>query len=204
MLFFLDVISPIPEFFIIEDNKVIFRRKIIKNENDKLSDYIFETYINMDKDLNLTKNLKKIAMIIGPGSYTSLRVGASFLSGLKISKNIPFCSVSLVDIFQFKFKNNKIKKIGIYISSSKKQNFFCILNNEQKIKYIKIENNNYVVDNDVDTLYYNDTELVCNLKNIKQNKFSFIDQILENYKKLEFSKEKIIKPIYISNNKILN
>ena len=35
MLLFLDVISPIPEFFIIEDNKVILQRKIINKESEK-------------------------------------------------------------------------------------------------------------------------------------------------------------------------
>ena len=40
MLLFLDVVSPIPEFFIIEDNKLIFQRKIIVNESEKLSDKI--------------------------------------------------------------------------------------------------------------------------------------------------------------------
>jgi len=44
MLLFLDVISPIPEFCIIKDNKLIDQRKIIEKESDKLSDYIFETY----------------------------------------------------------------------------------------------------------------------------------------------------------------
>ncbi len=90
MLLFLDVISPLPEFFLIEDNKVIFSRKIIENTSEKLSDNILETYIQIDKDLNLSKNLKKISITIGPGSYTSLRVGAAFISGLYISKNLLF------------------------------------------------------------------------------------------------------------------
>jgi len=41
MLLFLDVISPIPEFLLIEDNKVILQRKIINKESEKLSDNIF-------------------------------------------------------------------------------------------------------------------------------------------------------------------
>ena len=62
-------------------------------------------------------------MINGPGSYTSLRVGASFLSGLKISKDLPFCQVSIGDFFKFKSKTNKIDNLAFYISSSKNQNF---------------------------------------------------------------------------------
>ncbi len=204
MLFFLDVISPIPEFYIIEDNKVKFQRKILLREDDKLSDYIFETYLSMDKDLNLTKNLKKIAMINGPGSYTSLRVGASFLSGLKISKDLPFCQVSIGDFFKFKSKTNKIDNLAFYISSSKNQNFFCRLNKERKIQYYKLEEDNNNLESNISNIYYNHKQFKTNLKNINQYNFSFVDELLKNINKLHFTKSSIIKPIYISNNKILN
>ena len=82
MLLFLDVISPIPEFLLIEDNKVILQRKIINNESEKLSDNIFEIYMQINNHYNLDQKLKKISITIGPGSYTSLRVGASFVAGL--------------------------------------------------------------------------------------------------------------------------
>ena len=52
MFLFLDVVSPIPEFFIIEDNKVILKRKIISKDSEKLSDNIFPVYINLTKDVN--------------------------------------------------------------------------------------------------------------------------------------------------------
>ena len=57
MLLFLDVISPIPEFFIIEENKLIFREKIITNQSEKLSDHIFDKYMQINEKLNLTKYL---------------------------------------------------------------------------------------------------------------------------------------------------
>ena len=53
MLLFLDIVSPIPEFTIIEDNKVILRQKIISNEGDKLSDNIIQSYIEINNKLNL-------------------------------------------------------------------------------------------------------------------------------------------------------
>ena len=133
MFLFLDVISPIPEFFIIEDNKVIFQSKIIKNESEKLSDNIFESFLELNKVLNLTTNLKKIAMTVGPGSYTSLRVGASFLSGLKMSKDLVFCPISIVDILIFKSNIIKDKKIAAFISSGKKQFFLCSFNHKKKL-----------------------------------------------------------------------
>ena len=60
MLLFLDVVSSIPEFSLIEDNKVILRRKIIREETEKLSDNIFEVYTQINKEVNLQQNLELI------------------------------------------------------------------------------------------------------------------------------------------------
>ncbi len=203
MLLFLDVISSIPEFFIIEDNKVIFRRKIVKNSSDKLSDYIFETYIEIDKKFNLNKNITKIAMTVGPGSYTSLRIGASFVSGLKMSKNLPFCSITIDYIAKYKSENTPIQKLGFFITSSNNQKFFCYTNTRKEMEYLKIDNNEIILPKNINTIFYNKTKIDVWKKNIKQYKFYFIDLLLK-YKKLNFEKNKIIKPIYVSNNKILN
>ncbi len=56
MILFLDVISPIPEFCVIDDNKIILQEKIILNEADRLSDNIIQSYVEIDKRLNLTQN----------------------------------------------------------------------------------------------------------------------------------------------------
>ena len=204
MLLFLDVISPIPEFFIIEDNKVILRRKIIKNGLEKLSDNIFETYIKINNNFNLTQNLKKIAMTVGPGSYTSLRVGSAFISALKISNQLRFCPISIGDILKFKSFNNNIEELGLYICSANNQNFFCILNKEKKIEYIKLDENNYILKKNIKKIFYNEKKFNSDEKNIIQVKLFFIDEIVDNYKKLNFLKDTIIKPIFISNNNLLN
>ena len=48
MLLFLDLISPLPEFSIIEENKLIFNKKINENTEEKLSDNIFNKYLEID------------------------------------------------------------------------------------------------------------------------------------------------------------
>ena len=87
----LDTISPIPEFSVINDNKIILSSKIVKSEENKLSDYIIPAYLKIDKVLNLTKHLKSLIVTKGPGSYTSLRIGISFLLGLHFSKEVKSC-----------------------------------------------------------------------------------------------------------------
>ncbi len=204
MLLFLDIISPLPEIFIIEENKVIFHRKIITNESLKLSDHIFETYLKINDDLDLTRNLEEISMTIGPGSYTSLRVGASFALGLKVSQSLKFYPLSISDMYKFKCVEKETNKIGFYISSANKQNFFCKKNDQNKIEYIKLEDNKPFMINNIDKIFYNSKKLNLNKKNISQYKFSFVDEFLLNKESLNFKIDKIIQPIYISNNKILN
>ena len=125
MLLFLDIISSIPEFCVIDDNKIILQQKITKSETDKLSDNIIQSYIEIDKRLNLTKNLKKISTTIGPGSYTSLRVGSAFISGLMISRNIPYYPLTIEDILNFNAIKHSKKNLGVFITSSNNQKFFC-------------------------------------------------------------------------------
>ena len=203
MLLFLDVISSIPEFCVIDDNKVILREKIIQNETDRLSDNIIQSYIEIDKRLNLTQNLKKISTTIGPGSYTSLRVGSAFISGLMISHKIPYYPLSIADILYFNSKKTSKKNLGVFITSSNNQQFLCYKNKGNKMEYNKIENNKYSIPKHIELIFYNNSEINEN-KKLEQIQFSFFEEFYKNYINLIFKKNIIIKPIYISNNQLLN
>ena len=203
MLLFLDVISSIPEFCVIDDNKVILKEKITKHETDRLSDNIIQSYIEIDKRLNLTKNLKKISTTVGPGSYTSLRVGSAFISGLMISHNIPYCPLSIEDILNFNSKQYSKKNLGIFITSSNNQEFFCYKNKNNLMEYYKIDNNKYSIPNHIELILFNKTKINKNNK-LEQIQFSFFDEFYKNYNNLTFVTNSIIKPIYISNNQLLN
>ncbi len=203
MLLFLDVISPIPEFCVIDDNKVILKEKIIQNESDRLSDNIIQSYIEIDKRLNLTQNLKKISTTIGPGSYTSLRVGSAFISGLMISRKIPYYPLSIEDILNFNSKNSSKNNIGVFITSSNNQEFLCYKNKNNVMEYNKIENNKCSIPKHIEFILFNKTEINKNNK-LEQIQFSFFEEFYKNYNNLTFKKNIFINPIYISNNQLLN
>ena len=203
MLLFLDVISSLPEFCVIDDNKVILKEKIIQNETDRLSDNIIQSYIEIDKRLNLTQNLKKISTTIGPGSYTSLRVGSAFISGLMISRKIPYYPLSIEDILNFNSKKSSKDKIGVFITSSNNQQFLCYKNEDNFMEYNKIENNKYSIPKHIEIIFFNKTKINENSQ-LEQIKFSFFEEFYKNYNNLTFKKNIIIKPIYISNNQLLN
>ena len=203
MLLFLDVISSIPEFCVIDDKKVILRQKITQDETNRLSDNIIQSYIEIDKNLNLTKNLKKISTTIGPGSYTSLRVGSAFISGLMISRKIPYYPLSIEDILNFYSKKYLEKNLGAFITSSNNQKFLCYKVKDNVMKYYKIENNKYSVPKNLDLIIFNKNKIIGN-NEIEQMHFSFFEEFYNNYNNLTFKENIIIKPIYISNNQLLN
>jgi len=201
MFLFLDVASPIPEFHLINDKKIIDSIKITNKTDQKLSDLLIPTYLQIDNDYNLSKKLKKLIITIGPGSYTALRVGASFIAGLSQSMDLPVAVISTTTIYKYLSDTNK--KIGIYFESSNNQKFFLYKKNSEYIN-VKIENQNFVIPELISYIFYN-LGLPKFIDNkIKSEMFSIKMNVLENLHKLEFNKNLIIKPIYISNNSILN
>ena len=207
MNLFLYVISPIPEFSVINDNKIILSSKIVKSEENKLSDYIIPAYLKIDKTLNLTKNLTSLIVTTGPGSYTSLRIGISFILGLHLSKKIKISAVSSEDLLNFEINNNPKFNYGIYLISANNQEFVCYKLLNRNFKYIKLGKcnlNNQKELNKIDIFYYNQEPLKISLQDCKQIKFFIKKNILKNFSKLAFNNFDILRPIYISNTQILN
>ena len=200
MFLFLDAASPIPEFHLIEDKKIIKSIKIIEDSDKKLSNSIIPKYLEINSIYNLNSNIKKLIVTIGPGSYTALRVGASFISGLSQSLSLPVTVVSTETIYDC-FNDNK--EIGIYFESSNNQKFFSY---KKGLVFFheKIENENYILPKNISSIFYNVKNPKFNDEKIYLKAFSIKEIILKNIELLEFKKNLIIKPIYISNNSILN
>ncbi len=201
MFLLLDVVSPIPEFHLINEKKIIDSIKITNNTDQKLSDLLIPTYLEINKAHQLSKNLKKLIITIGPGSYTALRIGASFIAGLSQSMNLPVGVISTETIYNNLYDSQK--QIGIYFKSSNNQNFFSYKKNLEFI-HEKIDNKHYIIPTSVSYLFYN-FELPKFIEcKIKSEYFSLTMNVTENLQNLKFNKNLIIKPIYISNNTILN
>jgi len=204
MILYLDVVSSIPEFSIIEDNKIIFSTKIIHSVDEKLSDNIIPKYLEMNKSFKFQNNLKGLIITTGPGSYTSLRVGAAFIAGLRYSKNIKTASVSSEIISKLLISdNNKINEL-VYINSANSQNFISLQNNKNIFTHYKIDNEYANLPKEVKKIYFNEKPLKNQLNNIKYEKFNLNSLVVQNLNKINFNNKNLIKPIYISNNKLLN
>ena len=200
MFLFLDVASPISEFHLINDKKITQSIKITDNTDQKLSDKLIPLYLDLNDSYNLSKNITKLIITIGPGSYTALRVGASFIAGLSQSMNLPVSVISSETIYEHLYDSNK--EMGVYFESSKNQKFFSYKKGSNFF-HEKVENNNYVLPDFISFVSYNVSPPKFIDDKIESESFSIKKVILKNLHILEFNKNLIIKPIYISNNRLL-
>jgi len=212
MILFLDTVSHLPEFYLIEDNKIVFSKKILVNNDDKLSNCIVPVYIELDKKFKLGKKLKYLITVTGPGSFTALRIGISFLSGLSLSMKIPLIGLPCFDLFQYVIHSKEKQSTAMYICSSNNQQFICIYSlgtNECIINKVEKNEIPYIFDTFViKTLLTNDISVLTDSlfpKSIECKRFEFQTIVLQHIKAiLLLSRQEMIDPIYISNNKILN
>ena len=209
MILFLDTVSPLPEFSLIGDNKIIFSKKIINNHHEKMSDYLIKSYTDLEKKFSLDQKLENLIINIGPGSYTSLRIGIAFFSGLSMSYQIDLKGIPCVDFYKYLISKDDLLLTGIYIYSANNQKFICIYDEKKEHYNIhKIESFNEIENFKIKKVISN-TELNKNnsnfFKNIKYQSISFKEIIIKNLDAImKLESPKIIEPIYISNNKILN
>ena len=209
MILFLDTVSPLPEFSLIGDNKIIFSKKIINNHHEKMSDYLIKSYTDLEKKFSLDQKLENLIINIGPGSYTSLRIGIAFFSGLSMSYQIDLKGIPCVDFYKYVISKDDLLLTGIYIHSANNQKFICIYDEKKEYYNIhKIESFNEIENFKIKNIISN-TELNKNnsnfFKNIKYQSISFKEIIIKNLDAImKLENSKIIEPIYISNNKILN
>ena len=214
MILFLDTISPLPEFSLIEDNKIIFSKRITENSNQKLSDFIVPKYLDLDKKFNFFDKLDKLVILTGPGSYTALRVGISFFYGLSLSRRILLFGVSSENIIDLIIKKKDLHNSAIYLQSANNQRFLCFFSTSLKNYIIeKIEDENIDIIFQRNKIYNILSNFDLSFETIfKKNKYTFkkiyLKKIIEkNIDKVILDKnmnKNIIEPIYVSNNKILS
>jgi len=211
MILFLDIVSPVPSFSLINNKKLIHSTPILNKKNDKISDCIIPSFVKIQKEYNLNNKLRKLVVCTGPGSYTALRVGIAFMYGFSITKQIPLIGINCLELLKFAITKDDFKNTTIFIISSNKQNFYCTFSHKEKNYLVeKIENNiNFSkLNNKTINSLSNFTlpSIINSGYKFKNNRvFSFSEILINNLNKLDkFSSDKEIKPIYISNNKILN
>lgn len=105
----------------------------------KLTPFIEEVLKNANKK---PSDLNAIAISIGPGSYTGLRIGLSVAKGLCYALKIPIIAISSLDSLAVYLKNNHSKNNKLFVSvmnSRKNEIYATILNNESEEKKVQMQ-----------------------------------------------------------------
>ena len=212
MILFLDTVSPLPVFSVIEENKVIKSIQILSKNSKKISDCIIPAYFTLQNQLQANDKIEKLIVCTGPGSFTALRVGIAFMYGLSISKKISLIGISCSDLLQFTIPKSYEKKTLMIICSSNNQNFIAISSNkshkylinkiDDKLHSMKIDYNQY-------SHCITNSKLPSNIVNVLGKKIcqqtNFTEIVKFNLKNiLSLPIKSIVDPIYISENKLFD
>ncbi|PPR46130.1 MAG: hypothetical protein CFH17_00006 [Alphaproteobacteria bacterium MarineAlpha5_Bin7] len=208
MNLFLDTISPIPKFSIINKNSIQSIQILNKNSN-KISDNIVQVFLKMQRKFILNDKIDNLIVCTGPGSYTGLRIGIAFMYGISISLKIPLIGVSGLELLQFATPKQHHKKTLFLINSTNNQKFYSSyskIHNQYIInKIIYNHENNCIFNNKFEYNISNSVldSLLIKMLNINEYKTISFDQIIKSSLKqiLKKRQNKIIKPIYIEEKK---
>jgi len=212
MILFLDTVSPLPEFSVIKDSKLVSSIQILNKNSNKISDHIIPAYLKLKKRLKLNDKIEKLIVCTGPGSYTALRVGIAFMYGLSLSKKIKLIGITSTDLFKFVIPKINMNNTLMITCSSNNQNFIGIPD-DNKGKYlirkidIKIQSSeinynkyNYCVSN-----YKLSSNIIQNLNLKLYEQINFTGIVRSNLIDiLSLPINPLIEPMYISDNKMFN
>ena len=76
-----------------------------RNHSSLLGKFVNDIFQNSDMDINC---VDAIALSIGPGSYTGLRIGLSFAKGMAFSLNKPIIPIDTIESLNYSIQNKDI------------------------------------------------------------------------------------------------
>ena len=213
MILFLDVISPKPKFFITDNNKVIESLHILDRNFTKISDCIHDKFLFLQRKYNLLDLLDYLIVTTGPGSYTGLRVGISFMLGMSYVRKIPIYGIRYTEFFFFFIMEEDYYKTLVIICSANNQNFVCFTVSHNNFQYrILLISDEHTCDT-IDLKLYSKCITNYNLPDYLKKKvcstikkIEYIDfegTFHENYLSI-MNNENILHPVYISDNRLFD
>lgn len=167
-------------FVLYKDGNVL--DKVNKESNMRHSEIAMPSLIDLIERNGLKINdLKEIITVVGPGSFTGVRIGVTIAKTLAYLLKISIRSISSIDLLYF---SNGLKK-GIYGVDEKNGSFIA--------KYDGLLHSN------MNIKYYSDEDFVNNFQKedvIKDVDLNFND-IYKYFSKLDVLDPHLINPIYV-------
>ena len=190
----LDSATPFPSVSIFIDDKHI-DTLLMEDKNSSILPSITNKIL-IKNNLKIS-DLDYIAITIGPGSFTGLRVGLSLAQGLSYSTGLSIASINLLDVFISLMGIKSNAMAALYSHGN-----FVFTKDLDDISSTKLLDINHIKGKEVygmglekfsDIIIYN--ELLCTSKEIGEYS-------IENYKQVISSDIGSLKPIYLNEYKI--
>ena len=151
----------------------------------------------------LPKSIDDIVIIVGPGSYTGIRVGIAFVLGISLSLNTNIIPLSLFDVLDLEVDKRRFKKRVILVDSNKNHEwYFCKKNDFKESFDIGVASNSELElfsENDYSLFCY-DASDVNSLAGVSIEMLGFDYQLIfDNIEVLNKVKQGL-EPLYIKKN----
>ena len=161
-----------------------------RNHSSLLGVFVEEIFKNSELSFN---SLDAIALSIGPGSYTGLRIGCSFAKGLAFSLSKPIIPINTLESL-----NLSIKDSNYFVVSSAYKDYFFIQEYKNEEKY------NDIIFDTIDTIKgknniygYDSNKIDNQIIKISPSALKIAEIAYKNYNNYICHNIKSIKPNYI-------
>ena len=168
---------------------------IIKENDDKSHSSVLALFVEQifnESKFNINE-IDAIAISVGPGSYTGLRIGMSFVKGIAYSLSKPIIPIDTIDSL-----NTKITELNYLIAIHAYSNNYYLQEFKDKVKYGKPK---FVSVDEIDknkNIYGYSSKKEKFIERIKPNAERIAKLAFKNYNKYIVKDIKLVKPNYIN------
>ena len=194
----LDTSNSFINIYVVENNEILVEEhiKVLKDMSNIIMPKIRELFDRLDFDI---KDVDKLFVTIGPGSFTGVRIGITVIKTIGYSLNIPICPISTLEYLA---SISTDEKRILSIIDARRGNVFAgyydnnldRIKEEELISYDDINKNNYDIVVSYDGVYNSNVINVDILKLINKHlndKSINPHSLVPNYLKKTEAEEKL-------------